>query len=240
MFVLVRRTTAKNCCKHELVIGMNHGFLQDWERDSKEPLTSRLGSKFHHKPSMKEQVSSALYRLNVQKNKLEAATMRMQQHDKDIFAKCVNSQMAHDTARAMMYANECAEVRKMAKVTLQCQMALEQVSLRLETVEEFGDIARMMAPVTSVVHSIKNQISGVIPEVGFELGEIGEVLSGVVDEAGDISGTSYDVNASGEEAQRILGEAGTIAEQHMKDRFPELPANGLTSPQRTGETGISH
>lgn len=218
---------------------MNQGFLKDWESDSKEPAFSRVSGKFHHKPGVKEQVSSALYRLNVQKNKLEAAGMRMQQHDKDIFAKCINSQMNHDSARAAMYANECAEVRKMAKVTLQCQMALEQVSLRLETIEEFGDIAKMMSPVASVVHSIKNQISGVIPEVGFELGQIGEVLSGVVDDAGEVSTSSYDVNASGQEAQRILGEASTIAEQHMKDRFPELPVNGLGSPQRTGE-GIAH
>ncbi len=219
---------------------MNQGFLKDWDREAKEPVFSRVGGKFHHKPAVKEQIASALYRLNIQNKKLEAAAMRMQQHDKDIFAKCVNSQMAHDTARAMMYANECAEVRKMAKVTLQCQMALEQVSLRLETIEEFGEVAKMMAPVASVVHSIKNQISGVIPEVGFELGEIGEVLSGVVDEAGEVTGSSYDVNASSEEAQRILGEAGTISEQHMKDRFPELPSNGLPSTQRTREPGISH
>lgn len=218
---------------------MNQGFLKDWDgSSSKEPVISRVGGKFHHKPAVKEQVASAIYRLNIQKNKLESAATRMQQHDKDIFAKCVSSQVNHDTARAMMYANECAEVRKMAKVTLQCQMALEQVSLRLETIEEFGDIAKMMAPVASVVHSIKNQISGVIPEVGFELGQIGEVLSGVVDEVGEVSGASYDVNASGEEAQRILGEAGTIAEQHMKDRFPELPSTSFA--QRAGESGISH
>jgi division protein CdvB (Snf7/Vps24/ESCRT-III family) len=164
----------------------------------------------------------------------------MQQHDKDIFAKCINSQMAHDNARAMMYANECAEVRKMAKVTVQCQMALEQVYLRLETIEEFGDVAKMMAPVASVVHSIKNQISGVMPEVGFELGQIGEVLSGVVDEAGEVTGSNYDVNASGEEAQRILGEANVIAEQHMKNIFPDLPSNGSVSRQKVGEAGISH
>jgi division protein CdvB (Snf7/Vps24/ESCRT-III family) len=139
----------------------------------------------------------------------------------------------------MMYANECAEVRKMAKVTLQCQMALEQVYLRLETIKEFGDVAKMMAPVASVVHSIKNQISGVMPEVGFELGQIGEVLSGVVDEAGEVTGSGYETNASGEEAQRILGEANTIADQHMKDKFPDLPTNGLASRQRAGDPGIS-
>lgn len=219
---------------------MNQGFLKDWDRDQRDPVFSRVGDRFHHKPAVKEQISSALYRLNVQKNKLETASSRMQQHDKDIFAKCINAQLAHDNARAMMYANECAEVRKMAKVTVQCQMALEQVYLRLETIEEFGDVAKMMAPVASVVHSIKSQISGVMPEVGFELGQIGEVLSGVVDEAGEVTGSNYDVNASGEEAQRILGEANTIAEQHMKNIFPDLPSTGPESRQKVGEAGISH
>ena len=219
---------------------MNQGFLKDWDRDQRDPVFSRVGDRFHHKPAVKEQISSALYRLNVQKNKLETASSRMQQHDKDIFAKCINAQLAHDNARAMMYANECAEVRKMAKVTVQCQMALEQVYLRLQTIEEFGDVAKMMAPVASVVHSIKSQISGVMPEVGFELGQIGEVLSGVVDEAGEVTGSNYDVNASSEEAQRILGEANTISEQHMKNTFPDLPSNGSVSRQKVGEAGISH
>jgi division protein CdvB (Snf7/Vps24/ESCRT-III family) len=164
----------------------------------------------------------------------------MQQHDKEIFNKCVSSQLSHDTARAAMYANECAEVRKMAKVTVQCQMALEQVSLRLETIQEFGDVAKMMAPVANVVHSIKNQISGVMPEVGLELGQIGELLSSVVDESGEVMGSSYEVGTPNEESSRILNEANAIAEQHVKDRFPELPSTGLATPQRSGEQGISH
>jgi len=218
---------------------MNHGFLRDWETEEREPVMSRVEGHFHKKMSVKEQVQSALYRLKAQQNKLETAASRMQQHDKEIFNKCVSSQLSHDTARAMMYANECAEVRKMAKVTLQCQMALEQVSLRLETIEEFGDVARMMAPVASVVHSIKHQISGVMPEVGFELGQIGDVLSSVVDDTGEVTGSTYETGASSDEAQRILGEAGTIAEQHMKDKFPELPSSNF-SAQRAGEQGISH
>jgi division protein CdvB (Snf7/Vps24/ESCRT-III family) len=221
------------------ISALNSSFLKDWDRQEKEPVFSRVNAKFHHRAPMKEQLATAVYRLKVQQNKLEAAAMRMQQHDRDIFTKCVNSQMAHDAARAAMYANECAEVRKMAKVTLQCQLALEQVSLRLETIEEFGDMARLMAPVASVVHSIKNQISGLIPEVGFELGEIGEVLNSVVMDAGETLGSSYEMDASGAEAQRILTEANTIAEQRMKERFPDLPASGLATPQRTGELSSS-
>jgi division protein CdvB (Snf7/Vps24/ESCRT-III family) len=219
---------------------MDHGFLRNWETESREPTMSRFEGHFHRKPSVREQVQSAIYRLKTQQSKLESAALRMEQHDRDIFNKCVSSQLSHDTARAMMYANECAEVRKMAKVTLQCQMALEQVSLRLETIEEFGDVAKMMAPVASVVTSIKHQISGVMPEVGFELDQIGEVLSSVVDDAGEVSASTYEAGASGDEAQRILGEASTIAEQHMKDKFPELPSSSFPSSQRTSEQGISH
>jgi division protein CdvB (Snf7/Vps24/ESCRT-III family) len=219
---------------------LDHGFLRDWDTDSEEPVISKVGGRFHHKTSVKEQVASALYRLKAQQSKLESAAARMQQHDREIFNKCVSSQLSHDTARATMYANECAEVRKMAKVTLQCQLALEQVSLRLETIEEFGDVARMMAPVANVVHSIKNQISGVMPEVGFELGQIGDVLSSVVDDAGEVTGSSYDSTTPSEEASRILGEASTIADQHIKDKFPELPSSGLSTPQRSSEQGISH
>jgi len=182
----------------------------------------------------------AIYRIKVQENKLESATSRMQQHDRDIFAKCVDARMTHDTARAAMYANECAEVRKMAKVTLQCQLALEQVSLRLETINEFGDIAQMMAPVANVVHSIKNQISGVIPEVGLELSQIGEVLNSVVMEAGETTGNSYEIEASSGESQRILSEANAIADQHMKEKFPDLPSSAMQESHRAGETSIPH
>jgi len=219
---------------------LTHGILRDWESEPREPLVTRVTSHFHHKVPIKEQLSTAIYRLKVLQNKLESATSRMQQHDRDIFTKCVNAQMTHDAARATMYANECAEVRKMAKVTLQCELALEQVSLRLETAEAFGDIAQMMAPVASVVHSIKNQISGVIPEVGFELNEIGEVLNSVVTETGEATGTSYDVEASSAEAQRILSEANVIAEQHMKEKFPDLPATGQPEFHRANESSIQH
>jgi len=218
---------------------LTRDFLKDWDGNSKEPVISRVNDRLHHKLPMKEQLAGALYRLKVQHNKLESAAMRMQQHDRDIFTKCVNAQMAHDVARASMYANECAEVRKMAKVTLQCQLALEQVSIRLETIEEFGDMARLMVPVASVVNSIKNQISGLIPEVGFELSEIGEVLNSVVTEAGETVGSPYEMEPSGGEAQRILTEANTVAEQHMKERFPEIPTTGFATPQRTGELGSS-
>jgi len=196
--------------------------IRDWER--RQPFVYRLGGRFHKGPPVREKINGALYRLKVQKNRLEGAIIRMQQHDRELFNKCISAQLARDHARATMYANECAEIRKMARVTMHCQLALEQVSLRLETVEQFGDMAALMGPVAGVIGSIKGQIAGVMPEVSYELGEIGETLNSLVVEVGEATGQAYDAEASSDEALKILSEAGAVAEQRMKEKFPEIPA----------------
>jgi len=211
--------------------------IKNWDGGSRESFRSRIDQSFHvHRTPLKEKIATSIYRLKVQENKLEASSSRMMHQDRDLFGKVVAAQVANDHARAAMYANECAEVRKMAKTVLRCQLALEQVTLRLETIEEFGDVAAMMAPVASVVHSIKSQISGLVPEVGFELSEIGETLNGIVVEAGEATGQTYDSDTPNVEAQRILNEAGAISEQRMREKFPDLPAPTSTIPQRDAES----
>ncbi len=203
---------------------MSFRSVKNWDRDQKSPLISKLGERIHHQEPLKERINQVIYRLKVNQNRLEGANLKTQQHDKSLFDKCVAAQMSKDSARATMYANEIAEIRKMAKVTMRSELALEQVVLRLETIEEFGDVAALMGPVAGVVHAIKDQISGVIPQVGYELGEISEALNGVVMEVGEATGQTYDFEASGTEASKILSEANTIAETRMREKFPELPS----------------
>ncbi len=176
------------------------------------------------KPSpLKERISYTIYRLKVQQGRLEQAYARMQNHYAALFKKCTNAVLNKDAARASIYANECAEIRKMTQTILRSQFAIEQVMLRLETVEEFGDIVVEMSPVATVINSIKSHLAGVVPEVSFKLGEIGDTLNDLVMEAGDATGHVWSISSSGEEADKILTEANTIAEQKMKERFPTLP-----------------
>ncbi len=216
---------------------MSFRSLKNWDREQKSPILSKVGEHLHRQEPLKERIAQCVYRLRVNQNRLEGANLKTQQHDRALFDKCVQATAAKDTARATMYANEIAEVRKMAKVTLRSELALEQVVLRLETIQEFGDVAALMGPVAGVVHDIKNQISGVIPEVGYELGEISEALNGVVMEVGEATGQGYDLEASGSEAQKILSEANTIADQRMREKFPELPS-AAAGYERAAETMV--
>jgi len=212
--------------------------IRNWEREPKEPLREKISGIFGRKTPLKEKIVMCIYRLKTQKTKIADSGAKMQQRDRDYFNKCVTAQMAKDSARAAMYANECAEVRKMAKITLRCELALEQITLRLETVQQFGDLAAMMGPVVGVVQAIKNQIQGVMPQVSYELGAIGETLNGVVIEVGEATGSGYDISTSSGEAQRILTEANTIAEQRMKERFPELPAAPAIPTALSEQAGV--
>lgn len=143
--------------------------------------------------------------------------------------------MAKDNARASMYANEIAEIRKMTKQIMGVQIALEQVQLRLETVTEVADVFNNLIPVIGVVRELKNAIKGVMPEISMELAEVEEGLQEVIIEAGDFTGTSVEQAATSPEARKILQEASMIAEQRMKENFPDLPA--LVTTTQKAENG---
>lgn len=206
-------------------------FAQNWEDDSDKSLTSQIGERLNRTP-IKERVSRAIYRLKASQSRLEQTASKMDQKNKELFTKCVDAQTEKDFDRAKIYANECAQIRNMLKVVLSSQMALERVALRLETIEQFGDMANTMGPVIGVVKALKGKLAGVVPEISHELGTIGEDLNDLVTEAGQATGSSYSFEAYGAESQKILGEASTIAEQRMKEEFPELPASTRSTTEK--------
>ncbi|MCY0860029.1 MAG: Snf7 family protein, partial [Sulfolobaceae archaeon] len=148
--------------------------------------------------------------------------------------RVVEAQMSKDSARAAMYANEIAEIRKITKQLIATQIALEQVSLRLETIGELGDVFANLGPVVGVINELKGVLKGVMPELSIELSDVGDSLQEVLMEAGEFTGSPYVGVPSSPEARKILEEASAIAEQKMKEAFPELPTTvGKLSTSQT-------
>ncbi len=122
-----------------------------------------------------------------------------------------------------MYAAECGELRKIAKIALASQLALEKIILRMETISQFGDIAAEMAPVSQAINVIKDKISGVMPNISYELSEVAETLNETVLGIGESTILEESLETQTEESQEILNEAHIIAEQRIQDNFPEIP-----------------
>jgi division protein CdvB (Snf7/Vps24/ESCRT-III family) len=205
-------------------INLSERFAKKWEtkRDA-QPFTERIKDAVSPPGPLKPRLDFAVRRIELQVQKLDQAADRFSQRDKAIFARIVDAYTKHDTARANVFANELAEVRKMEKLIINARLALEQIVLRLRTVSELGDVVSTLGPAVGVLRSVRAGLVSVFPEAETELGEIGNLLSGIMIEAGQSSGMTLNFDTVNEDAQKILAEAATVAEQKVKDKFPELP-----------------
>jgi len=206
------------------VINLSERFSKKWEtRREETPFTNKLKDAVRPPGPLKPQLDFAVRRIELQVQKLDQATERFSQRDKTIFARIVDAYTKHDTARANVFANELAEIRKMEKLIITARLALEQIVLRLRTVSELGDVVSTLGPAVSVLRSVRTGLVSVFPEAENELGEIGNLLSGIMIEAGQSQGMTLSFDSVNEDAAKILSEASTVAEQRVKEKFPDLP-----------------
>jgi division protein CdvB (Snf7/Vps24/ESCRT-III family) len=212
-------------------------FAKVWTTQNKGPgVIERIKNTINPPPPLRQKLALALYKLRVQSNKLEYIIAKMKERDQTLFEKVVQAQMEKDTTRAAMYAAEVAELRKMIKSLMTAKVAVERVSLRLETIMTMGDVLVGLAPIVGVVRDLRRYLTGLVPEIGLEMAEVGELLESVITEAGEFTGFMSAPTVYSEEARKIMEEAAAIAEQRMKAEFPELPS-AFPTPSSQKEAG---
>jgi division protein CdvB (Snf7/Vps24/ESCRT-III family) len=202
---------------------MSENFAKKWETKREESFTNAIRETIQPQPPLKPRLDFAVRKLDLQINKLDQANERFTQKDRTLFAKLVDAYTKHDSAHANIYATELAELRKMTKLIMNARLALDQVSLRIKTVSELGDVIVTLGPCIGVLRSVSVGLCGVLPEAEGELGDIGNMLSGLMFEAGSSGGMSLNFNTVNEDASKILAEAATVAEQRVSANFPDLP-----------------
>jgi division protein CdvB (Snf7/Vps24/ESCRT-III family) len=201
------------------------GFESAWQRKERGPgILDKLKDSMKPSSPLKPQIEQADRQIRVLISQLDSAINRIKQRDATIFKGVVTSLAKHDTQHAVVYANELTEVRKMGKMVTQAQLALEQISLRLGTITDLGEIATTLAPAVSVIRNMKEDLKMAIPEADREIGEISGLLSSVLIDASATGGLSLNFDAANEDAQKVMEEAAMVAEQRMQEDFPEIPA----------------
>jgi division protein CdvB (Snf7/Vps24/ESCRT-III family) len=209
------------------------GFSEKWEKKDQGPgIIGRLRGSVSAPRPLKSQIEQADRQIRVLISQLDATVNRIRQRDSTIFRSVVTALAKHDTQHAAVFANELTEVRKMGKMVTQAQLALEQISLRLGTITDLGEIANTLAPAVSVIRSMKDTLGTALPQADREIGEISDLLSSVLIDAGATGGLSLNFDAANEDAQKVMEEAAAVAEQKMRESFPEIPVGVLAQRQQ--------
>lgn len=173
--------------------------------------------------SFNNKLFQAIYKLDNQLEGLEDAISKLKDRDQEILQKCIGAQVTKDDAYAKVYANECVEIRKMVKLGISSQLALEKATIRLQRIAEFKDVLRNLTPVMSILNETQSRLSDFVPEIATGIGEANTMLDELSSNVTVPNPKNLETTKSNEEVKKVLEESSILAEQRLKDQFPELP-----------------
>jgi len=204
-------------------LSLADGFANKWkEKPQHSSFLSKIRNVSKPSVSLKKQINTVLQRIEVQKQKLNNAQSRFEQRDTKLFKRTVKALSERDTLRANVLAGELAEIRKVEKMLMHASLALESVSLRLNTVSELGDVVTVIAPAASVLNNIRAGMTYILPEAGHELENIRTLLTEIVSTTKQDTGLTVNSGTASLEAEKILEEAEKAAERKLKAQLPEI------------------
>jgi division protein CdvB (Snf7/Vps24/ESCRT-III family) len=171
-----------------------------------------------------DKIEQSLAKLRGQIERMDGIYRNLKERDKRYLDTCIEALACRDTDRASIYADEIVQMRKMAKKILHGQLVLEQIKVRLETLEEVGDVVGELLPFTSVINEIRGQLAGFMPEAASSLDDlnvhIGSIIAATATPDAATQSMSTEID---EEAKRILEEASNAAAEKVSESFPEIP-----------------
>ena len=198
-------------------------FEDRWTQKKKEPVLDKVREQIIPSEPLRKRLVAVQQTIGKEITKLENIDNNLRKKDAKMMHNVAASMEKHDEQHASAQANELSETRKMMQMTSQTKLVLEQISLRLGTIQDLGDTVTVLTPILPVIKGLKDGVSGIMPNAGSALGEISETLSSLLMDSGNITGSSMNFEANSEDAQNILSEASAIAEQKKSDSLPKIP-----------------
>lgn len=208
-------------------------FSNQWNKEAKKDTSERIIETLRTQKPLKPTMATARNRLGIQTQKLDALLEKLKSKDTTLFNQIVAHLQNHDSQQSKMLSNELSQVRRTIKTISQLKMSLEQVHMRLESTIDIGDALTALKPAVGTLSKVKTGLTGLMPNVDSELGEINDVFSDIMVNANSTSDIGFALNPSGGDINNILAEASIVAEQRVTDNFPDVPMGTFNRNSRS-------
>jgi division protein CdvB (Snf7/Vps24/ESCRT-III family) len=208
-------------------------FSNQWNKEAKKDPTERIRDSLRTQKPLKPTMETAKNRLGIQTQKLDTLLEKLKSKDRTLFDQIVTHLQNHDSQQSKMLSNELSQVRRTIKTISQLKMSLEQVHMRLESTIDIGDALTALKPAVGTLSKVKTGLTGLMPNVDTELGEINDVFSDIMVNANSTSDIGFALNPSGGDMNNILAEASIVAEQRVTDNFPDVPMGTFNRNSRS-------
>jgi division protein CdvB (Snf7/Vps24/ESCRT-III family) len=205
-----------------------NAFDKNWSNKNRVSAGDKLKEALATQGPLKPRLETASNKLQLQISKLDAIVTKLNERDASLFRRVVDAVQRHDTDTTRVLSNELAEVRKVSRTLGQAKMAFEQVSMRLSTIHNMGDIMVALGPAITSIKSLKPGLGRFVPGADSEINTMQTLLNGIMMESLQGGSTGIEINTgSGSDIDQIMMEASAVAEQKMNDKFPSIPASSF-------------
>jgi len=186
-------------------------------------LFNRLGRVFAGDRRRSVELSELIVRLDTILRDIREVADRLVSRYKELVREALVARSEKKNERALVYANEAAQVAKYIKKALITEMIVEQVKLRLETLENVADIAKALASISPLLHIAKDYVSEVAPNlaIGLEL-TISKTRELVASSTDAYEVKAEDVLVISPEAKELLSKVEKSVEERLS-QLPEIP-----------------
>jgi division protein CdvB (Snf7/Vps24/ESCRT-III family) len=186
-----------------------------------------------------EVIFQTVRRLKTQQLRLEQATVRLRERDRTLFNACVAQVRLKRPERAVICANELSEVRKVLNMVTQCQLALERIVLRLETIKEVSEIMADLGPALRSLRVLTETMVNVMPDVAQELQRVNDSISETLAITKvNAPDTIAPLTARTEAGEEILKEVSAVLEKKLSEELPAPPASPMTEKVDAGRESV--
>jgi hypothetical protein len=115
-------------------------------------------------------------------------------------------------------------------MVVQCQLALERIILRLETIKEVSEIMADLKPALRSLRVLTETMVNVMPDVAQELQRVNESISETLAVTKMNSSDSIaPLTAKTEAGEEILKEVSAVLEKRLSDELPAPPTSVLAA-----------
>jgi len=201
-------------------------------------LSQKVLDKVKPETSLKNRISFAEKKLQLQICRLDETQQKLQQNHDHVFQKIVTAQKTGNEPRAKAYASEVREIRKVRKVIGDAKLAMEQIKLRLNTVSELGDVVVTLSPCMSLIKGLAPSISGFVPEISTTMNELSSMLGNMISDSSLKTESIMESNQDNADTRAILEEVHTVLESETKTNIPAPPSEAIQKRKNLEEEFI--
>jgi len=195
-----------------------------WNKVVGGNISQNVFKKIRSEQPIKNKIDLAQKQLDFQISKLVVINEKLKKKHDIIFERIVNAQRNNKDGYAKAYAGELAQIRKMKNMVGGAKLSMEQISLRLSTVSELGDVVVTLSPCMSIIRGLAPSLREIMPDATASMQELsqtlGDVMSGSSLNTGDTLSVGTEANA---DTLAILEEAHSVIAGQTKSTIPEVP-----------------